>query len=241
MVCSIRVNLIHEQDRNRFTVLDLVHGDSDGFDIVQEMFGKMNDEYFARLYSRSVHMLPTILKSYDSFHEALFQKYNGRFGQQYGTLLAGYYAAISDEVIEIDEARQIVSELDLSEESSVIKDKDELDCLNHLMGKMVSVELDGTKHERTVGEIIELSRFGQLGKEVSMRMGLIVESDQIYISATHPYLKERIFNGTKWSNNWTKPLARLNGARRHENLKRFGTLVSRSVIVPFSCIFDQLK
>lgn len=238
MVCSVRLNLQREQDKNRFALIELDRpgeGRVEHLKALKKAMGDLDLEYGLRLFSRSVRMLPTILANRDRFSEVLSERYNSRFGQQYGALLAGYAALISDSILTVEQAEHIVDKLSLTEETDVVHERDELDCVDFLLKKVVRVDLlsDGMA-DRSIAEVIQGARFGQgvsqTYQDALVRMGLKVEGTHLWVANNHPEL-QKLFKNTKWTTGWKKPLSRVEGAE-HSKLIRFGSLVSRAVGIP---------
>jgi putative DNA primase/helicase len=241
---SVRLNLEREQDKTRFTNIELlrVDGDKKGhFTELKRSLEPITEDYGARLFSRLTRMLPTILENERRFRLDLAERYNARFGQQYGTLLAGYAALVSDDVLTPERIEQIVDDLNLTEESETVSDRDESECVDYLVKKVVSTDLlTNGRSDRSIGELIRAASFAtteaQIYQEALMRIGLRVQDDHLWIANSHPSLKA-IFRGTKWTTGWKKPLSRVNNAVNGK-LIRFGAVVSRCTGIPLHAIFD---
>jgi putative DNA primase/helicase len=136
LVSSIRVNLENDADRSRFSVLELEpHGnDCERWETIQQGLVEIDEAWGERLFARSVAMVPTIVASQKVFNRVLAGVMNQRYGQQVGTLLAGYWSLLSDSVIDETTAQAIVKELGQNDdEIDDLETTDEVECLDYLL------------------------------------------------------------------------------------------------------------
>ena len=239
LVSSIRLNLEREQDKNRFTVLDLERGDgkdnSGQLDRLRAALAGVDEEYGRRMFARGVKLLPTILANQDKLSRLLADKHNSRFGQHYGILLAGYGALVHDEPLSDAEAKFLVDTLDLDSEAEAVDERDEQECLEYMLRKIITVDL-GNKHDYSIGELIQMHRsevnmeHKKVLDEALQRFGLRVTDDYVAVAVVHPSLRG-LFRGTKWTSNWSKPLLRVAGSVL-TNVRVSGTQ-TKCVKVPF--------
>lgn len=210
---SVRSNLQHEEDRNRFCLLELKRHSAidnvENFARIKTHTAMLQSEFGLRLFSRSIRMLPTILKSIETLQGAFGSKYTMRLGQQVSSLIAGYWSIVSDEPITEGEAKAFSEQLEVVDE--VQTDKDEINCLNHLVEKVLTIESE-------TGSLFRISILEMLNDELKRfvssleRYGISYDDQFIYIALNHSELKKDIFGKTKWENNYSRVLARLNGA-----------------------------
>jgi putative DNA primase/helicase len=238
MVASVRLNLEREQDRTRFTILELLRPDGDEtkqFRELQEAIAKLPPDFGARLFSRSVRMAQVILANQKLFHVALSERYNARFGQQYGTLLAGYASLISDFVLGPEEIDGIIDSIDLSEESEIINERDEGDCLEFVMQKIIKgVDLfQGGKVDRSVRELVMMAMEKSEERNTLSRYGFkFIEKDQVlFVANKHPELSA-LFAGTKWLSGWRKALGGIDGAKPSKDPIWMNGMPTRGILIP---------
>ena len=95
-VSSINVNLIQKADIDRFCVLGLMRDDSQEEDFwrkfEQRILAACTDENGRKLISRTIKNIPVIRQNARTFSTALGRKFGARFGDQNGTLLAGFFS-----------------------------------------------------------------------------------------------------------------------------------------------------
>lgn len=242
VVSSIRVNLTNGADRSRFAVLELekVEKNAGQWDLVKKLFDQMTSDFSDRLFSRVFGMWKVIKENRRLFQRALAEKYDQRIGQQYGTLLAGYAALISDQILDLSRINEIISILDCSEREHLVKETDENDCIIHIGGTVMKIQIEKDYMDRSIGEFIEMAR-NEIGtgpvKKALKRFGIEIDDNFLYVAITHPELT-KIYKGTKWeSAGWKNSLCRLKGAEL-TGAKRFGSVISRAIKIPLATI-DQ--
>lgn len=223
-VGSVRTNLIHEEDENRFTLLELSRPEEGEdtaaqWETLKRMTTRVLGDYGERLLSRTLQMAPVILQSAKTFQAAVAEKFSMRTGQQYGTLLAGYWALTSDQAVTIEEARALVGSMEFATAKESFNRKDEEEALEYLLTKKVTLDTEGGRREYGIGEAIQLARaHGAEGGGVSLglqRLGLKATATGLCIAGnSHSELENSIFRGTKWSKNWINSLSRLKGSEK---------------------------
>lgn len=238
IVSSIRTNIQNDADRSRFTVVELApHGsDQEHWKKLNQLLLKYDEKYINRLFARVLGMIPQILESYEVFRKVLAQKVGARFGQQYGMLLAGFWALKSDLAVTFDDARALVSMLNFEEESSSAKITDELELFQHLSTCKIRFGVD----EKTIGQAIgEVIAHGPSSLNFILEQhGIRVIGDKVAIASNH-YELRKLLKDTKWANNWAGTLSRLCGAEKNIPT-RFTKIVLKSTKLPVS-LFKQAE
>lgn len=233
---SIRVNLTNEADRSRFTVLELVRGgDSEQWRKLELLLTRLTPEFCDRLFARSLNLWHVITENQKTFAKILTNRYSPRFAQQYGTLLAGFNAVISDGLISHETAEEMVSSMNWAAEIEVHEETDETEALSLLLCKRVGVETaDFGRVDRSIGELVEegndeaLARYGIRLRYEKDPEGKDTQS--ILVANSHPELKT-IYHGSRWIAGWAKSLARIPGATTSERVY-FGPSRQRCVKIP---------
>lgn len=242
VISSIRVGLSLEQDVNRFSVLEMYTDKNNGFTDVggtrEQLEALITEEFSQKMYARSIHQLRVILENFKVFYK-LYQKRNSsRFADQYGTLLAGYCAALSDKPISEIEAQKIVNETDLKEHEDASNVKDENECLEFLLNKKIVESGQSYSIREMVEKIIDPTAFdvaedphvkaGYLQKILSV-YGLKVFEKSLVVQCKNPELSN-LFRESKWPIGWGAALARLPSAR--QTTIRFNGINNWCTIVP---------
>lgn len=159
---------------------------------------------------------------------------DGRMADTVGTLLASYWAFVSDTPATEEDAKFLVSMLGIEERIAVHQVSDELQCLEALTSRVLPFKvLYGsalvTRH-LSIGQAIEMvckdptgqtdivMRMAQLG----LRVTLVMDKWKLYVvnSPMHFELR-KLFSGTKWATGgWSVVLRRLPGGE--ESTQRIG-------------------
>lgn len=243
MCASVRLNLVHEEDENRFTVLELARGESgtNQFETLEGFVKLLGREYGRRLFSRSIRMATTIRKSAEVFQSVIANRFTMRIGQQYGALLAGFWSLVSDEAVTEEKAKALIQTLELSGAKETSHRNDEMECLDYLMDKVISGESRGVRFEASIRELIgkKADPFGKDYSDALERIGIAKMPGYVAIHATHRSIKE-FYKGSKWAGNFAKQIARIEDAINGQ-MVTFKTTHSRArcVKVPINIIIQE--
>lgn len=251
---SIAVGVYHQSDRSRVSVLGLMADENKATG--SERWKKLQaahlevvtEDFCQRLRARTIRLLPTIVENARIFAAAVAAELGEqRAGDQLGTLLAGAYSLVNDNVITYEEACVWVKSKDWSEEKQNETYKDENRLLTLLMETTLTLDAAGSKYDRTVGELIEIAA----GKKVSTmgypeiiepekaadrlkRFGMKLDSERLFVSNSSDQIRTRL-RETSWGKNHNKILQRIKGAENSPGVVRFGPgIVSRAVSLPLS-------
>lgn len=219
-VGSIRVNLPHEQDENRFTVIEIARPGSEGqneqFDRLLKFRAMLGADYGHRLFSRMVGLTHEVKASAETFQRVLSEKYPMRVGQQYGALLAGYWLLTNDQAITEAQARSMCAAMDFTVARAAVERADEEDARDHLLGSKIKVG----HGEFTVGEALLAAMLrDQTAVQALGLVGIKYGDRGVGIAQNgSPELERQIFRNSKWSMRWTGSLERLAGAKKGQQL-----------------------
>ncbi len=177
-----------------------------------------------RLISRTVSLIPTIRNSIRVFTKAAAEHFDSqRFGDQYGTLLAGAWSLMSSEVPTPEQARTLIAQNNWEPYSQATEVPDEQRCIQRILQHQVRVETDEKTCTRSLGELVEIAVHHRSDRDVETRQardtleryGLRVEpeADQLLVSNTAEALAA-ILRDTPWSHSWATVLGRLPGASK---------------------------
>jgi putative DNA primase/helicase len=206
LVSSIRVGLIHEADRMRFNELELERSqDPEQFDEFKRLVDSITGTYASRFFARTFSLLPVLQANIDVLWNTLRTRYTARIGQQYGALLAGYWLLEHDTPISEEDSHRLINSLSLDEVKAQIQDKEESECLEYLLDKLVSVDHGATK---SIGELLQGDN-----EDILARYGVRNDEKHIWIATKNTELL-RIFKGTRWESGWGKSLARIAGSEK---------------------------
>lgn len=227
LVSSIRINLTNDADRSRFSILELTpHGnESIDWETKDKLLKEIDDEFGERLFARMRNKIREIIASQKTLMKAFSGAVSQRYGQQAGTLLAGWWMLQSDKAITPEEAALVVADLELDDEKETAKETDEKDCLEHLLtSKCRYTVTDDNKISGNPVEIRYEKSFDEMLKNYQTDMdsalrthGIRVKGDYFQVANTHAELS-KIYKGTRWADNWSSALVRITGASKAAGL-----------------------
>lgn len=230
LVSSIRVNLANDADRSRFTVLELAPHGSDGsqWKVLQAALDAIDTELGERLFARSAGMVNVIRGSARVIGTALAGVISQRYGQQVGTLLAGWWSLNSDEVIDEETARKLVADLDVDEGKRASEDADEHQCLHRLLTWKVSLRNGECNADDTIGSV--LARGDKTWWNALKTYGIVVNGEGFYVANNHSELA-KIYATSQWTE-WRRSLERLKGTKPNVQ-KWMSGKNERSIFIPW--------
>ena len=252
---SIQVGMKHQADLERLTVLALrpKREDTDA----AENWDKLKDQLHlihrdselpARLFTRSLNLLPTTLKNISTFVDAASRKFGSvREGDQYGTLLAGCWSLMNSRLATPAEATALIESFEWDE----FRENIEVDESTKALGALLEaqIRIGGGTGSATVYEIVRAST-GAATAGVSLtqpdaeatlqRYGMRVVNDDLLLSNNSHSLVE-LLHGTPYGADWRGQLLRVPGVRRHDKAVRFNGQASKCVAVPLGSIMDRRR
>lgn len=214
---SVRPALVKPEDKNRFTLLELVVGKNnpEQFSEIERLADKISSDFSERFFSRSFGLIDVIQESADIFRDKIALKANMRAGSQYGTIMAGFWSLISSSIPSESEVNWLTSLFDFEKSHhEVVGSVEYLDCLDYLFDKRVRVqEMSGLYRDTTIGSLIRDSN-GDLNVLKNLELHGITKKDHIlYISTGNRETKD-IFKDSDWGSTYATILARAPGAIR---------------------------
>lgn len=249
---SINVQVTHQSDRGRVTILSLKEvREEDGAKQHFENFLRhynqvMTEEFIDRLHARTVKMAPVIVRNIETFSNAAAAYFGKqRQGDQLGPLMAGAYSLVSDSVIDYDQAVAYIKDNDWAEEESLSETKDERALIHYILEQIVTVEHKYGTTRRSIGELLLLAANKKTDSMLTSssavtqlsRIGIGVDDmrQHFMISNTADYIK-KILQDTAWSRNHNKVLLRLLESESVESIRLASGVETRAVKLPISII-----
>jgi putative DNA primase/helicase len=217
LVSSVRVNLDNDADRSRFSVLELKpHGnDTVRWREVERLMSMIDSDYGDSLFARSTRLVNVIRESQKVLGTVLAGRVSQRYGQQVGTLLAGFWSLEHDTPISESESVNLINELDLKYEIEDSKLTDEQECLHHLLTWKLSFRKpNGDLSETTIERILQSNTYvTEYELDGLKNYGLVLKQKVLWVSNAHAEL-EKIYGKTRWANQWSRSLIRLPDAKK---------------------------
>ena len=222
-IASIYVNLKEAADFSRTSVLSMAEPREQSQEEWAKLSGDLDQlkalDISDGLFARTLQLLPVIRENQLIFSSALHRLHLGdqRFGDQIGTLLAGAYSLKSHNRIAPHAADAWINSQDWSDQLGNAEERDEINCLSHLLQWPLSAETNDDKRvTRTVEELIGVAAERRVddtltvkkAMETLRRNGLRVDSNVISVAHKHLGLS-RIFQETPFAIDHTRILKRL--------------------------------
>ena len=248
-VSSINVNLIQKADIDRFCVLGLRRdpiSKSDWRDFEQRILNVATLENGRRLIARTINNIPTIRANARIIAAALAMEFGQRYGDQYGTLLAGAWSLSpgGGDLLTIEQAHQWIQSMNWDLQHSDPTEADEMKCLSFILNAMVVV--DGRRI--TIRELLGMARRGAFsttaGRDdsedpatVLARYGLKIHESYLAIANGHSNL-QALLKDTPWSGNaYRQSLRRVPNAQAAASPIRFPNMGSvRCTLIPIEAL-----
>jgi hypothetical protein len=199
-------------------VVELSQDKKPDFARIKRLFACFDDSYAIRMFSRTYCQWEAFKCKQEALWGMLNGDYNARFAQQYSTLLAGYG------VLTNQTAEEVYIGFDFSQFITVDAERDQYECLNALIGKIIPVEVGSKRMSLSIQEMMRACLNPEAGEGFSFeekrdhlaptleRYGIKVivgiNNEVFYVRHSHPELG-RLFQGTKWSQGWARSLSRL--------------------------------
>lgn len=238
---SIQVGMKHQADKERLIILNLrpKHDQSNATDQWRDLSNKLqllqHDETApSRLFMRSLKLLPITLQNIKIFSDVCSKKFNSvREGDQIGTLMAGAYSMLSDDIVTPEFARDYIDSFSWDEHRDYAETDEAMAALSTLM----ECRIRGAYGETSVYETIKQSINSATPddyRSLLERYGMKIKEGYLLVSNSSHAIKELMKN-TPYAADIKGQLIRIKGAKRWENEKFSGTQ-SRSVGIPLGII-----
>ena len=185
----------------------------------------LTKEYRDKMISRALYMTPTILKNIQVI-KAMAQVHifdRVRNADQLSTLLAGYYALISDDEITEQEAVTLLKSQDWNVYFSVESKTSQTELIDYILNKRTMFRAGSHINEYAFSELISLildesDNAPEIGlrrdmERHMMRYGMMVDRDDemLWVAKRHSEV-ERLVKDTMFAANYSSYLQRVEGA-----------------------------
>lgn len=258
-LASIQVGMKYQADWERLTVLALRPKRDDGSEeekqrnaeewrqIKEALYGIGRDEKLpARLFRRSLDLLPVTLKNIDIFAEVAGLKFGSqRDGDQYGTLMAGAWSLTHDGIATPEEARAWLDQYDWSEYLENADTEESVKALSALLesqirlGGGVTVNVYELVKRASGANVPALAIDVEQADAALQRHGMKIRGDRLLLSNNSQELR-RLVAGTPYEADLRGQLLRVKGADRYNNrTQKFNGIDSKCISLPLSEILEE--
>lgn len=251
---SINSALIQTADKGRFTNIELSTNklSGDNYKIWKENIDNLlTEQYVQQIYQRIFSLVPIIVSNARELSNAIEAKTNDkRLGDQYGALLAGFKILSNDALIDSEDAKWAIEDINFANEKENANGiNDQHGLLNKIMQHVMRIPKDRGFEELPIAEMclrVHKSRdFNNESKIVLSNIGIkiliqgIDAVPSIAIANDNDNLAE-ILKGSRWPHNWQQTLKRLPFAKPSENIIYFSSgCRCRAVIFPIECVIFE--
>lgn len=251
-LASIQVGMDKQADKERLTVLNLrpkrdtVDASGEWADIKERLYLLRRESGVARrLFRRSLDLLPITLKNIATFAEAGADKFGSqRDGDQYGTLMAGAWSVISDDVATPELARAMLDKYDWTDYMAHMDHDESTSALAALMEARIRVS---GGNEFCVYELVQAASSGSpqgvVDQSESMailqRYGMRITGDRLAL-ANQSLSLTSLVQKTPYATDLRGVLKRLPGAgNNHNKGMHIGGSTTKVVTIPLSMCVAQ--
>ena len=232
MMSSISTNLKQGADRSRFaqlslknpgTVADAEKRTAHWKKLDKDLHKMITPAVGRGLMHRTINLIPAIRQSAKIFADVFAQEHGSqRQGDQYGTLLAGYWSLLSQDAVTPEQALAIIRANDFDSYAEQTEVSDEQKCIEHILQHQLRVEGEGKTVTRSIAELMQVITGGRQSdpdldkrhaKSTLGRHGIKVDIKErrVLISNTAKGLAG-VLQDTPWATSWPTMLKRLDGA-----------------------------
>ena len=257
-LASIQVGMEHQADYERLAVLALrpkrerdPDADAKWTALRDRVYSfiERDEDLPARLFRRSLNLLPATLQNIEIFAGEAAKKFGSqRDGDQYGTLMAGAWSLISDRVATPEEAREMLDSYEWSDFMDHADSDDSIKALSAVMGAHIRMPGGATL---TVHELILLSQFqkvpgasdelmGATAEAMLGRYGIKIQDGDICFANNCTALQELISH-TPFAADLRGLLLRIQGAKRYPKPIWVNGITSRAVSIPLAPLVQGVE
>ena len=238
MMSSISTSLKQGADRSRFAQLSLknpgtIANAKERGDHWKQLDQDLNKHITSKtgrgLIHRTINLIPAIRESAKIFAEVFAEEHGSqRQGDQYGTLLAGYWSLLSKVAVTRKQALEIIRANNFDSYTEQTEVSDEQKCLEHILQHQLRVEGEGKTVTRSMAELVEVAAGAKQDFDLDVRHakstlgrhGLKVElNGRLLLFSNTAKGLAAVLQDTPWANSWPTMLRRLDGAFSYRNDK----------------------
>ena len=259
LLASISVGLTEAADKSRFCILPLM-----GSAELEPDFRRQDWSDFRREQREHCHKIAgrqlmaaqmdfwrsgKMFKLMDVCKAAADQVFkDARMGDQYGTLAAGAWTMMSDDVPSENEVIDYLGSLNFAGIGTEDEENEGVEILSILLQVRESVRIDGQFHTVTVGRLIAIAAGkdpssaspvkAQHADEAIRQIGIRIDPQKtgIMIANSSEWVKEQL-TGTSFHAGWVRNLRGIPGASPTDPVPFYHRLSkSRATLIPFDAL-----
>lgn len=238
---SIQVGIKHQADYERLTILNLIPKNqnlnaADQWHTLRDQLHLLQRDKTAgaRLFKRSLDMLPSILKNIELCVDICTKKFNSvREGDQLGTLLGGALALLSDETPEYEFIRDWIDTFNFDE----YREHADTDESTKALTALLESRVRSNHGDMTIFAAIDKYKYNPEDcNSILSGYGMKVQNKRLYLANNSSSLNELMKN-TPYAADLKGQLLRIEGAQKEAPMK-FSGYTSRAISLPLDLIVD---
>lgn len=256
-LASINTQLNKKSDIDRLTRLNIAGTDDEGpenrWDELDEDLHKieMDDTLPNRFLARAIAMIPVITKSVEVFTTVAARQFNSqRYGDQFGTLLAGVWCLACDHAPSEKAAATLIARFNWSEHIEDSIDDDAERALEAILGSSVQVGTSGPHSiYKLICEVVHPSPkqgilndiFTRECEDVLKQHGIRVDkTDRLLLFGVSVTKLQQLVSKLSFGTDLKGQLARIKDASRFDGKSlKFNGVSSRVIAIPLDPILDD--
>jgi len=219
MLASTTVPLEHQADRSRFVVLELCKLEEEcDLHVMQEKLAQIDSSLAPKLLARSLSNINSINTNAKTLSRIIHVKYcDKRLGDLAGYLLAGYYSLTHSNLLDDEQAIEVVNAIDLTPLLEIKETSQEKSTLQTILQHRLRCTKDGSMKELSIGQMLAeiVDAYGKHEfQEELMSYGLkYIQKNGTFAVALNSEALKKVFESTSIPVNYSKILERLEGSK----------------------------
>lgn len=239
---AINPRIIQGADLDRNSILHLVKSRSpqarDEFRTLERrVSAAITHDAAERLLSRIFHNLPVLLRNIETFSDALTRQEGvKRFGDQFGTLVAGAFLLTSIKEISADDAAEWCAKQDWTWTKADNDQSEGEKLLAFILSARVRYDDRGMAREASVGRLIDRALHGDgLDRDAAIaalgEYGIRADQEWLCIGTPCKPMMD-VLRETQWGGSYRRMLGEISGAEQRDKMRFNPSMRLRAVAIP---------
>lgn len=255
LISSTGSNLERQADKTRFLILSLSkkYHDKSSEEKLRQIENVIDDNFANRILTRSIKSIDLVRHNFRIFKNIVQNKLqSNRLGDQFASLLAGYWVLMNNDIVDENSASTLVNEIDFKIYCDHLDGSQEQSLLNHILQLNSRIDLEDSTRQETIGAWLDYLReqnpYDNPDYDIVLKklktFGFIFDQkdDCVYIANQSKFISDGLTN-SRYSYDYYTQLKRLPGANSSQTKHFAGGIgsngKSRCVKIDFSLIFGN--
>lgn len=185
--------------------------------LLEQIDKHLTGDFSNRLITRTLQNMDVLFQNIATFQKAARMVIKGaRASQVIGAMLAGSYLLHTTGAIDLEKAKEWISERDWTGHTIIDDDTDPVRLLQYLSSCLVrfTPQGGGNTRDMSIGDLIVMAAKGADDADKLLRYnGIAVKGDKVHI-ASRSHNLEKLLRDTDWNIKWTRMLENIEGAEK---------------------------